>query len=263
MHQGYEAGRSLLSINRTNEGFEDLFLLTTGLRFNISPKFGIGVNYNCRQDYQYVLGSLIFNLKEIHLLGTKNAKDHRGKYRHYLGLTSGINQSGTVSHGFSYRVDNNVFMGITYEYHFHPKWHLGADLYYNKLARGNKYVDRYLNFPIKIKRQIGNKFYGFGAVGLNTYFKLNSNTETDYGIYRIGAAATGEIGSGYSFPSSFSIYMALSFNQSISPLGPVGTGEPLYSWMPTWPETIDYNSLYYRSLNLSIGIKYGIGKTKK
>ena len=202
---------------------------------------------------------------------------------HFIGLKGGINWTNVISDNFLSNNDyrNGFVGGLTYEYDFKKKFHIGLDLVYSQKGFTNDiiFTDEYgnptgekatsefnydyLSFPIKGGLVLGNRISGFinlglvpsllieaktiepaikGITGKKTYDVTDKVTKFDFG-------GLIEIGGSYKFKERFFLFTSFAYQQSFTTI----TNEDYFS---------NGKAKHY-GMTLSIGLKYALKKNKR
>lgn len=167
--------------------------------------------------------------------------------RHLIGISGGRN-------GSSYRADylspapkslGGVVFGLSYEFHFHPKFYVGIEALYNQLGfkpalttleskspntvtvntagTYGKVRTNLFSLPVKVGYTFGNTTYGFIAVGALPSYELKSTMVFPAGVigskeFEVKTITTEndfilgsmiEVGMGYKFNPRLKIYASL------------------------------------------------------
>ncbi len=186
---------------------------------------------------------------------------------HFIGLKGGINWTNVIADNFlsdnDYR--NGFVGGLTYEYEFKKKFHIGLDLVYAQKGFNNDiiftdengnpigekatsgfYYD-YLSLPIKGGFSLGNNFAGFLNLGIVPSLLINAETiiPTDK-VTKFDFGGLIEIGRSYKFKERFLLFTSVAYQQSFT----VITNEDYFS---------NGKAKHY-GMTLSIGLKYALKK---
>ena len=196
---------------------------------------------------------------------------------HFIGLKGGINRTNVISDNFlgdnDYR--NGFIGGLTYEYEFKNKFHIGLDLVYAQKGFKNDiiFTDEignpigekatsdfnydYLSLPIKGGFSIGNSFAGFLNIGVVPSLLINAETKIptfeniDGEIFDVTDKVTEfdfggliEIGGSYKFKERFLLFTSFAYQQSFMTI----TNKNYFS---------NGKAKHY-GMTLSIGLKYAL-----
>ncbi len=198
---------------------------------------------------------------------------------HFIGLKGGINRTNVISDNFlsdnDYR--NGFIVGLTYEYEFKNKFHIGLDLVYAQNGFKNDiiFTDEtgnpigqkatsdfnydYLSLPIKGGFSLGNNFAGFLNLGVIPSLLINAETiiptyeniagetfDVTEKVTRFDIAGLIEIGGSYKFKERFLLFTSLAYQQSFTTI----TNEDYFS---------NGKAKNY-GMTLSIGLRYALKK---
>lgn len=196
---------------------------------------------------------------------------------HLVGLKSGISWTDIISDNFlsdnSYR--NGFVGGLTYEYEFKKKFHIGFDFVYaqkgfksdiiftdeNGFSIGEKstgdYNYDYLSLPLKGGFSLGNNFAGFLNLGIVPSLLINAEIvfqafeDFDGKTIDVIDKATKfdlggllEIGGSYKFKERFMLFTSFAYQQSFTTI----TNENYFS---------NGKAKHY-GMTLSVGLKYAL-----
>ena len=166
---------------------------------------------------------------------------------YFIGVNAGANFTNVKDDIFNDRVfKTGLCMGLTFDYLFSNRISLSADLLYTQKGFGNyfNFGDgirgsgisggrevvyfhyNYISIPTKIGYYVGEKFQGFGNIGLSSSYLVNSKTAFENGnsinetnkVAKFDLAGQIEMGCGYLFKGKFNIYSAISFAHSFTDL---------------------------------------------
>lgn len=163
---------------------------------------------------------------------------------YFIGVNAGANFTNVYDDDiFNEKVfKTGLCMGLTFDYLFGNRISLSADLIYTQKGFGNYYIFRgdflgngisggrelvyfhynYISIPTKIGYYVGEKFQGFGNIGLSPSYLVNSKTAFENGysinetkkVTKFDLAGQIEMGCGYLYKGKFNIYSSISFAQS-------------------------------------------------
>ena len=168
---------------------------------------------------------------------------------HFIGLKGGINWTNVISDNFlsdnDYR--NGFIGGLTYEYEFKKKFHLGLDLVYAQKGfkndviftdeTGNPIGEKatsnfnydYLSLPIKGGFSLGNNFAGFLNLGIVPSLLINAETiiptfenidgetfDVTKNVTKFDFGGLIEIGGSYEFKERFLLFTSFAYQQSFT-----------------------------------------------
>lgn len=198
---------------------------------------------------------------------------------HLIGMKGGISWTNVISDNYfsdnDYR--NGFAGGLTYEYEFNKKYHIGADLLYAQKGFANDilFVDEngnplgekstsdfnynYLSLPIKGGFSIGNNLVGFLNIGVvpsllikaetitptfenidgETFDVTDKVTEFDFG-------AMAEIGASYKLKEQFLLFTSFAYQHSFTSIA----NENYFA----------DGKVNHHGMTWSIGLKYALKK---
>ena len=165
---------------------------------------------------------------------------------HFIGLKGGINWTNTISTSFigNNEFRNGITAGVTYDYKFKKKFHLGLDLVYAEKGFKNDIIFTddtgdpigekstsdfnydYLSLPIKGGFTVGNNFAGFLNLGIIPSWLIKSEmiiSTSDHdreafdvtdNVTKFDFGGLIEIGMSYKFQERFLLFTSFTYQQS-------------------------------------------------
>lgn len=196
--------------------------------------------------------------------------------KHLVGLQGGLNFANVSATYFPEQGPRTgIIAGFSYEYLVRKHFSVGADILYaqrgftTKLTFINssgqitdknfksKFNYEYVSIPVKASFKFGNKFYGFGNVGIvpsilvsaiRTLPDLGSGNPTSSmysNVTKFDLAGIIELGTGYKIENRYWVFASAGFQQSFTTLSN--------------PNYFAADKIYHYGLIISIGVKYSIG----
>jgi hypothetical protein len=166
---------------------------------------------------------------------------------HYLGIDAGIYMANIASKDFKPSYRTTFAGGISYEYFFNKSVSVGAGAVYSlrgyttkavaadTMSNGGKSKTKfdYISLPLKLGFTFGNKFFGFGKIGLVPAVLIKAQTTAPVmgadgevienktenltnKIRRMDIGGIVEIGGGYNLTERCRVKVSFSYQHSFS-----------------------------------------------
>jgi hypothetical protein len=207
------------------------------LTFEFKPR-PIGIVRNVLANYQNMKFKnsilIIFFLLSISVNGQN----------YFIGIKAGANFTNVKDNIFDDKeFKTGLCTGLSFDYLFRNKISISSDLLYTQKGFGNYFYfgDKinepeinggpeilyfhynYLSIPIKTGYQVGEKFHGFGNIGLAPSFLINSKMVFENNksikvdkVTKFDLAGQIEMGCAYQFKEKINIYSSISYMHSFT-----------------------------------------------